>query len=65
VSEIRVAALKDVTPGQPYPVEAEGKPLVLVRFDVRTGECLFPTRGGAVPSYPVRIDGDQILVELG
>jgi nitrite reductase/ring-hydroxylating ferredoxin subunit len=102
VSEIRVAALKDVTPGQPYPVEVEGTPLMLVRigdeihalsaecshqagplgegmvsgtrvvcpwhgwrFDVRTGECLFPTRGGAVPSYPVRIDGDQILVELG
>ena len=34
-------------------------------FDVRTGQCLFPTRGGAVPSYPVRIDGDQVWVDLG
>jgi nitrite reductase/ring-hydroxylating ferredoxin subunit len=35
------------------------------RFDVRNGQCLFPTRGGAVPSYKVRIDGEQIVVDLG
>ena len=102
MSEIRVATLDQVTPGQPYPVEVGGKPLMLVRvgeeihalgaecshqngplsegmvsgarvvcpwhgwrFDVRTGQCLVPSRGGAVPSYKVRIDGDQILVDLG
>ena len=102
VSEVRVATLGQVTPGQPYPVEVEGKPLMLVRigdevhalsaecshqggplsegmvsgtrvvcpwhgwrFDVRNGQCLFPTRGAAVTSYTVRIDGEQILVDLG
>ena len=33
-------------------------------FDVRTGQCLFPQRGGAVPSYPVRVDGDDAWVGL-
>ena len=33
-------------------------------YDVRTGQCLFPTRGTGVPSYPVRVDADQLLVEL-
>jgi nitrite reductase/ring-hydroxylating ferredoxin subunit len=33
-------------------------------YDVRTGQCLFPSRGAGVPSYPVRVDADQILVEL-
>ena len=33
-------------------------------FDVRTGQCLFPPRGTAVPSYPVRVDGDDVWVEL-
>lgn len=33
-------------------------------YDVRTGQCLLPTRGAAVPSYPVRVDGDAIWVEL-
>jgi len=33
-------------------------------FDVRTGHCALPSRGGAVPSYPVRIDAGQIWVEL-
>ena len=33
-------------------------------FDVRTGQCLFPPRGAAVPSYPVRVDGDDVWVEL-
>jgi len=33
-------------------------------YDVRTGQCLFPGRGATVPSYPVRVDGDSVLVEL-
>jgi nitrite reductase/ring-hydroxylating ferredoxin subunit len=33
-------------------------------YDVRTGQCLFPGRGEAVPSYPVRTDAGEIFVEL-
>ena len=33
-------------------------------FDVRTGQCLFPPRGSAVPSYPVRVEGDEVWVAL-
>jgi len=33
-------------------------------YDVRTGQCLFPPRGSAVPSYPVRIDGDAVFVDV-
>ena len=33
-------------------------------FDVRTGQCLFPPRGAAVSSFPVRIEGDDVWVEL-
>jgi nitrite reductase/ring-hydroxylating ferredoxin subunit len=33
-------------------------------FDVRSGQCLFPPRGTAVTSYPVRVDGDDVWVEL-
>jgi nitrite reductase/ring-hydroxylating ferredoxin subunit len=33
-------------------------------FDVRTGQCVFPPRGTAVPSYPVRVEGDDVWVEL-
>jgi nitrite reductase/ring-hydroxylating ferredoxin subunit len=33
-------------------------------YDVRTGQCLFPPRGDAVPSYRVRIEGDNVLVDL-
>ena len=25
-------------------------------FDVKTGTCVMPSRGGAVPSYPTRVD---------
>jgi len=32
--------------------------------DVRNGQCLFPGRGAAVPSYPVRTDAGEIFVEL-
>jgi nitrite reductase/ring-hydroxylating ferredoxin subunit len=33
-------------------------------FDVRTGQCVFPGRGASVPSYPVRLEAGDILVEL-
>jgi len=33
-------------------------------YDVRTGQCLFPGRGAAVTSYPVRVDGDAVWVDL-
>jgi nitrite reductase/ring-hydroxylating ferredoxin subunit len=33
-------------------------------YDIRTGQCVFPGRGASVPSYPVRLEADQILVEL-
>ena len=33
-------------------------------FDVRTGQCVFPGRGTSVPSYPVRVEAGEILVEL-
>ncbi len=32
-------------------------------YDVRTGDCVFPGRGARVPSYPVRVDADQVFVE--
>jgi len=32
-------------------------------YDVRTGQCLMPTRGGSVPSYPVRVENGDILLE--
>ena len=33
-------------------------------YDVRTGQCLFPARGAAVPSYRVRLEGEDVLVDL-
>jgi nitrite reductase/ring-hydroxylating ferredoxin subunit len=33
-------------------------------YDVRTGQCLFPGRGAPVTVYPVRMDAEQISVEL-
>jgi nitrite reductase/ring-hydroxylating ferredoxin subunit len=34
-------------------------------FDVKTGECVMPSRGGAVPSYPTRVDeSGGVWVEL-
>jgi nitrite reductase/ring-hydroxylating ferredoxin subunit len=33
-------------------------------FDVKTGTCLMPSRGGAVPSYVARVDGDDVWVTL-
>jgi len=33
-------------------------------YDVRTGRCAFPGREAAVPAYTVRIEGDDIWVEM-
>jgi len=33
-------------------------------FDVRTGKCQVPSRGEAVPTYPVRVDGENVFIEL-
>jgi nitrite reductase/ring-hydroxylating ferredoxin subunit len=33
-------------------------------YDVRTGQCVFPGRGGSVPVYPARIEADGVFVEL-
>jgi nitrite reductase/ring-hydroxylating ferredoxin subunit len=33
-------------------------------YDVRTGACAFPGRGAAVPSYPTRVDGAEVWVDL-
>ena len=33
-------------------------------FDVRTGRCVLPSRGASVPSYPVRVEAGEVLVEL-
>ncbi len=33
-------------------------------YDVKTGVCLFPARGGRVPSYPVRIEDGDVFVEV-
>jgi nitrite reductase/ring-hydroxylating ferredoxin subunit len=34
------------------------------QFDVRTGRCLFPQRGGPVATYRTRIDGGDVWVEV-
>jgi len=33
-------------------------------YDVRTGHCLFPGRGAAIDTYPVRLDGEDVWVDL-
>jgi nitrite reductase/ring-hydroxylating ferredoxin subunit len=33
-------------------------------YDVRTGSCLFPPRGGGVACYPVRVAAGDVFVEL-
>ena len=33
-------------------------------YDVRTGQCVFPGRGGAVPSYPVCVENAEVRVEV-
>jgi nitrite reductase/ring-hydroxylating ferredoxin subunit len=68
----RVHALGDVCAHKGGPL-AEGKlsgtrlacPWHGWMYDVRTGQCLFPGRGGAVASYAVRVEGDDVWVDLG
>jgi 3-phenylpropionate/trans-cinnamate dioxygenase ferredoxin component len=33
-------------------------------FDVRTGACVMPSRGGPVRTYPVRIEAGEVWVEV-
>ena len=33
-------------------------------FDVRTGQCALPARGSAIASYPVRVDGNDVYVDV-
>lgn len=33
-------------------------------YDVRTGGCVFPGRGASVPSYRVRVDRNDVWVEV-
>jgi nitrite reductase/ring-hydroxylating ferredoxin subunit len=33
-------------------------------YDVRSGQCLLPARGSAIATYPVRIEGDEIWIEV-
>lgn len=33
-------------------------------YDMKTGQCTMPTRGGSVPSYPVRLEAGQVWVTL-
>lgn len=33
-------------------------------YDVRTGACLFPGRGGRVPNYPAHVDGGDVWVDV-
>ena len=101
MTEVRAAALADLTPERPVSVELAGTRVALVRigeevfalddacghqggplgegilkgkrlacpwhgwmYDVRSGQCIFPQRGGPVPSYPVRIAGGEVWVQL-
>jgi nitrite reductase/ring-hydroxylating ferredoxin subunit len=32
-------------------------------YDLRTGQCLMPTRGGAIRAYQVRVENGEILLE--
>ena len=33
-------------------------------FDLRSGECLMPSRGGRVDTYPVTVENGDIWVEI-
>jgi 3-phenylpropionate/trans-cinnamate dioxygenase ferredoxin component len=33
-------------------------------YDVRTGECTFPRNGARVASYPVRVEGDDVWIDV-
>jgi len=66
-----VHALGDVCPHQGGPL-SEGRlvggrlacPWHGWRYDVRTGDCVMPTRGGPVPSYPVRVANGDVWVDV-
>ena len=101
MTEVRAAAIDEVSAGRPTLVALNGTRVVLARighqvyalgdtrahrggplsdgklsdprltcpwhgwlYDVRTGECAFPGRGEAVPSYPVRVEGHDVWVEV-
>ena len=101
MSEVRAAALADLSPDRPISVTLNGTRVALVRvgeqvhalgddcghqggplgegvlkgtrlacpwhgwmYDVRTGHCMFPQRGAPVPSYPVRVEGGEVWVDL-
>ena len=34
-------------------------------YDVRTGQCVLPGRGARGPQYPVRVDSDEVWLEVG
>lgn len=67
----RVHALGDVCAHQGGPL-SEGRlaggrlacPWHGWMYDVRTGRCLMPARGAPVPSYAVRVEGDDVWVEV-
>jgi nitrite reductase/ring-hydroxylating ferredoxin subunit len=67
----RVHALGDVCTHQGGPL-SEGRlsgarlacPWHGWTYDVRSGQCLFPQRGGSVPSYPVRVEGGEVWVDV-
>lgn len=33
-------------------------------YDVRTGTCLMPSRGGPVRSYPARVEADEVWITV-
>ena len=33
-------------------------------YDVRTGLCVFPGRGASVPSYPARVDANEVWLSM-
>lgn len=39
-------------------------PLHQAAFDIRTGKCVAPPADKDLASYPVRVEGDDILVDL-
>ena len=67
----RVHALGDVCSHQGGPL-SEGRltgsrlacPWHGWMYDVRTGQCTLPARGGPVPSYPVRVESGDVWVEV-
>ena len=66
-----VYALSDVCAHQGGPL-SEGKlsgskltcPWHGWMYDVKSGACLMPSRGGPVPTYPVTVEDGEIWVEV-